>query len=238
MSELFTPVMSITITQTEPIEISEKVKILNSPLITTIFSSKISNRIYKNRELFEFLTYIIPMLPGAFIAGGSLRSLIDKNDKINDIDVFFISENEIDATEKLNQAKVYFLGYPERYKKVFECPEGKLITYKDLMSGLKIQLINDKVITNPESLLNNFDFNACRFAIYGGWLYYSRQSIKDVKSKKLSLFNLIYPVATIKRVYKYMDKGYQVNDCLISIVRDLSAGGERPEENMTRVYID
>lgn len=210
---------------------------MTNPLIRSIPLEKIPRKLSRNYILWEFVTNTLPFIAqNVVLAGGTCRNLI-KRDEINDFDLFFIGNEETRDSNFL-LAKDSFKDNP-RYYKIFECKEGKLITYRDKLSNIKIQLIKEDIYETVEVLLNRFDFNATRFAIYERKFYYSRQSIKDVKTKILSLFNLIFPVSTIKRAYKYQNKGYQINDCLTSIVRHINAPESQfTDDELKRAYID
>jgi hypothetical protein len=215
---------------------------MKSPLIQPILLNSILKRVYKNNLLSEFIFIHLNNLgSNVILAGGSLRVLFDKSEKINDFDLFFLG----DSTAELEKAEKYFEDkiHGNRYKKIFRCKESKLVSFLDTTTNIKIQLINEKNNESVPSILNNFDFNACRFATALEdkyfWFYYSDQSIYDVKFKKLSLFNLIYPVATLKRACKYKNYGYNINELLISVVTFLSSPENKlTEDEKTRVYID
>jgi hypothetical protein len=182
---------------------------------------------------------------GFAMAGGAFRHFFNPNETINDIDIFVLGDEKLRA-ERIRAALDYFnTGVRKtRYIKKFQCPELKLVTYFDNYLRVKIQIINEGNHLSLADLLNSFDFNACRFGLeydkrgYKNFMY-SKQGILDVKNKQLSLFKLEYPVATIKRVYKYQKYGYKINDCLVDIVTQLNDPNNNFEkEKLTRVYID
>jgi len=60
-------------------------------------------------------------LPGVMLAGGALRTIIDRNDEVCDFDLFFKTELALSNCRTVLAA----IG-----TLIFECPEGRLFTYK------------------------------------------------------------------------------------------------------------
>lgn len=198
---------------------------------------KIQKRIYRNHIFSEFFIHYYNLGGNCVWAGGSFRHLFDKEEKINDFDLFFVGDK---PDEQLANARKYFASKYRggRFILTYECPENKLFSYKDNSSGIKIQLIDDAKYNSTEDVLNSFDFNCCRFAIQNNEFYYNKQGIKDIRKKELSLFDLSYPVATINRLIKYKKYGYSTNNCLKDIVKVLNSDKIFKEEDLERVYID
>lgn len=144
-----------------------------------------------NYKFLDFFWNILPLLPKSVcLAGGSLRVFFNKKEQVKDFDLFFIAPDQ-DQIDKDFETTRNFFWENDRFYQVFRCPENKLFTFRDKLTDLKVQIIKEDLKSTPESLLNNFDFNAARFAIFQDKFYFSRASVKDVKSKVLSLFNLI-----------------------------------------------
>lgn len=174
-----------------------------------------------------------------FLAGGAMRTLLLDED-IKDYDVFFRKQYEVpEARQKL---------VDEGFELVFECPEGKLFTYrKEWEPGpcgephiMKVQLICNE-FGGPEDIINTFDFNAGRCAMDNRNVYITDQFIRDVMTKTLSLWRLTYPVATLKRLVKYANKGYNINQVSKEIVGELYNAGFNNvlwDDEQLRVYID
>ena len=149
-----------------------------------------------------------------FLAGGAIRSFLDRDDPIADYDIFFTRTDKIDVVRDI-------LVEADAVLK-FACPKGQLFTYHlDLKSEhwwenlfgkpktIIIQLICKAVYTDVASCVNTFDINAGRFGYDGISLYTDRFAIKDVRTKVLTLFSVSYPAATLGRIYKYAQKGYK-----------------------------
>ena len=181
---------------------------------------------------------------GAIIAGGALRTLIDKEDVVCDIDLFFKNEEDIQKTKDKLEDNGYVC--------VFQCPLGYLSTYyffgekvvgkrfdgKDEYEVLsKVQLITRDLYTDLEHVVSSFDLMPCCVAMDNGRLVFADKWVKSVKKKMLYLNNLTYPVATLNRIDKYKRKGYYASEAfyqdIIRSVRDGMFDGDR-----LMLYID
>tara|TARA_Y100001973_G_C5180896_1_gene324835 strand:+ start:852 stop:1451 length:600 start_codon:yes stop_codon:yes gene_type:complete len=144
----------------------------------------------------------------AMLAGGAARSLMT-NERINDFDLFFVSEHGLKETKE-------YLEY-QKFKLVFSCPKGELFTYKKY--GLKIQLINKRYYNGYYDLLNSFDFNCCMFVLdlnddgpigINSYIFTTNDAIIDSRNKEVNINRIEYPVATISRFIKYSKKGWTI----------------------------
>ncbi len=180
-----------------------------------------------------------------FLAGGSIRSFLMKNTetKINDYDIFFLNLSLVNSVRE----KLVVAGA----KLIFQCPEGKLFTYKfpdegyvdidDYRAGMKIQLICERAYIDPVQCIMSFDMGACMGAFDDEYLYIASQMVKDVVSKNLTLNILTYPIATLKRIIKYNRKGYKTSDIskkFVEEIIDQTIHGQTWDVENLRVYID
>ena len=168
------------------------------------------------------------------LAGGAVRDSIF-GDEISDYDLFF--KGNSDNLEDIKGALIQ-----DGYSNVFTCPKGELFTYmkgedfKKPEDCIKVQLILKREYRDVEYLLNSFDFSVTYFALHKGFIYTSRQAIKDVRKKQMSLVNLEYPTSTINRLYKYRKKGYYTGDVIKEIVKRINQM-DYNEDNDT-LYVD
>lgn len=137
---------------------------------------------------------------GVVLAGGALRSLVDPDDSPQDYDIFFTD------TSKIEQTKEYFLR--KGYTKVFECPEGKLVTFKN--EDTKVQLINKRPYADCLDIISSFDITACCAAYDGKEFYKHNRFVFDNLNKLINLNAIEYPMATMKRIAKYSQKGFRL----------------------------
>lgn len=179
---------------------------------------------------------------GVWLAGGALRTLFKNETKVDDYDLFFSDLRLVPwVKQELIKAGMEL---------IFECPQGKLFTYKfpdkpiaqdEFEKGIKIQLICEREYLNPTDLILSFDFFACCAAFDGNHFYIHSKMVKDVKAKRLSLLNLAYPIATFKRIIKYAKKGYNTSkiaeDFVKLLIEDTIHGRVFSPEDL-RIYVD
>lgn len=183
---------------------------------------------------------------GSYLAGGALRTLLDDKEEISDYDIFFedrralVESEDIFSAPTLQEPKdmprvkeVQALLLMEKFKCVFVCVKGELFTYKK--GDIKIQLVL-ATIGKPESVIQSFDFGACRAAYDNQYLFFDKEFVRDVKTKKLSVQNVTFPVATIKRLVKYSNKGYNINQACQQFMEQVS--GKVWDGDQLRLYVD
>ncbi len=172
-----------------------------------------------------------------FLAGGALRTLINNDEEVADFDVFFedAPEEVIDGviTKHTRCEEIKEILLSERFKQVFVCPKGELFTFKK--DDIKVQLILSTTGT-PETVISAFDFGACRVAFDGVFLYFDKEFVRDVRTKVLSVQNVTFPAATIKRMMKYKDKGYNVSQAAVQFMEHVS--GKTWDGDQLRLYVD
>jgi len=140
---------------------------------------------------------------GCILAGGALRKLVNPSDILCDYDLFFTSEDSFSKTKGV-------LEESERFSKVFQCPEDKLVSYKD-EGGVKVQLIKKRIYKDLLDVISSFDITACCAAWDKVSFKSNERFIFDVLHSKLNLNTVEYPVATLKRILKYSHKGYKMS---------------------------
>ncbi len=178
---------------------------------------------------------------GSYLAGGALRTLLDPKEQISDYDIFFEDMrrsvlDELYDEEPKNMARVKEVQdilLTEGFKCVFECPLGELFTYK--LGDIKIQLIL-ATVGEPQNVITTFDFGACRAAFDGNTLYFDKEFVRDTKTKRLSVQSVTFPVATIKRLVKYANKGYNINNATLQFMEKVS--GQVWDGDQLRLYVD
>lgn len=137
---------------------------------------------------------------GVVLAGGALRYLVDPDDTPQDYDLFFTDVSKIEKTKK------YFVH--NGYTKVFECPEGKLVTFK--YGDTKVQLINKREYLDCNDIISSFDITACCAAYDGKEFYKHERFVFDNLNKLININSIEYPMATMKRIAKYSRKGFRL----------------------------
>lgn len=176
-----------------------------------------------------------------WLAGGSLRTVIDPKDKVCDYDLFF-KENTFYGQTQVTDTRNKLIQL--RFKCTFECPEGKLYSYikkesiNQKVETYKVQLVCENFYENPVELLQTFDLTPTLFCTDGKFLWVDKRGIKAVKKKICNLVALSYPVATINRLFKYRNKGYEINCAIQEVVSNLIGRTDILNSDSLRVYID
>lgn len=170
-----------------------------------------------------------------FLAGGALRTIIDKNDEVCDYDIFFYDLADVDAIKKMLLNAEFNLYYA--------CPEDKLFSYiysVDESFCIKVQLICEQAYDDPIDCISQFDFGACAAALTSDKFYCYDVFINNVRNKTITLLSLPFPLASFKRAAKYAAKGYNISyfaEQFIWAVREIPTN-ILVEGNAMRRYID
>lgn len=138
---------------------------------------------------------------GIYLAGGSLRSIFDKT-SVDDYDFFFENPSIVSYAKKYLKEAGYDL--------VFECTAGELFTYKK--NDIKVQLVCKRYYDNVLDLMYTFDFTVCHFALHNGNLFFTKNAIKAAREKRIEINSITYPIASLRRLQKYIQKGYTINN--------------------------
>jgi hypothetical protein len=183
---------------------------------------------------------------GCFLGGGALRTLIE-DEEVADFDLFF----EVDQSEPILPSYFHPDLYPnyvaphtrveevkailrkEKFDCVFACPIGSLFSYKK--GNMKVQLILHD-FGSPEEIIRKFDISACQAAFDGVNFFCSTNFVRNIKTKRLTLESVTYPVATIKRLSKYEKKGYNISKAAQQFMKFVE--GNVYDNDQLRIYID
>lgn len=175
------------------------------------------------KELFHDLDFII--------AGGCFTQLFLGN-KPNDIDVFFKNENQMNiAVSRIKNNSNFKITFENDY------------VLNSFKNNQKIQLIKKYFFENPEDILQSFDFTIVKFAYNGEEIFYHDRFFKDLAKKRLVIDkNLMKPLGTLKRSYKYTKRGFTL--CpkamarLAKNIQELNIDWENPDDNQIEFYSD
>lgn len=186
-------------------------------------------RFNKNRLSLQEDIKLLVDIDGCWLAGGALRTAFSPTDTLIDYDMFF--KHKI----ALAQAKMFLETL--QYKLIFQCPEGKLTSFQK--DNVKIQLVTEDYYIDIEDLLNRFDITSCRFAFDGKYIYGFYSSVADVKRNRINLYNISHPNSTMKRIQKYIKKGYTLtNSAVDKFVDSVYNAGVNNQLLDRRFYID
>lgn len=201
----------------------ESLEKVYSPPSSKIYSTNniAYHKFHKVRPVYKYLNSNI------YLAGGSLRTVLKcAAEDVCDFDLFFKSLGEVQPLRDKLEA--------DGFEQTYECPDGFLYSYK--RGKHKIQLICEVEYATPYVLLNSFDIAACIFCWHDGIFYYGREAVRSVFTKKLRVNNVSFPVATLKRLVKYANKGYNICSAAEDFCRQVS--GKTFGDSDFRQYID
>ncbi len=167
---------------------------------------------------------------GVYLGGGALRGCFTtSSEDIVDYDIFFQS------LDGVNVAQDFLLN--RGYEKIFECPLGLLSTYKK--NSVKIQFIKEFTYASPQAAIETFDIDACCICMDKTHVYTTYSAIRAIRKKEITFNRIDYPVATFKRVLKYLKKGYSIPNKSVDIyVKMIYNKGLHGQELNTRIYVD
>ena len=138
---------------------------------------------------------------GVVLAGGALRYCIDPDDTICDYDIFFTN------LDKVKEVREYLEGL--YYNLIFECPKGELYTYIN-EDKVKVQLITKKAYSSAEEMALAFDICACCASWDGEQVHKHNRFVFDNLNKLININKIEFPVASMKRIAKYIKKGFHL----------------------------
>jgi len=173
-----------------------------------------------------------------WLAGGALRRMITGAKMDSDFDFFFRSKEKFDE---------FYVGIKSdknikiksETKNEFNLKLVVDILAEDgsiLYEGIIYQLISIQYYDKVESLLDSFDFTLCQLATDGEEFYCSDFALWDIANKRIVVNKITYPVASLRRMFKYANQGYYAcNGCLTQFL--LGIDPEKVSENSNK-YID
>jgi hypothetical protein len=156
--------------------------------------NKINNHL---KPIFEIFSGIDIM-----ISGGSILSILN-DEPITDYDIFFRNENDYKKCYEL-------LCNDSEYENIFNGLNGNKFEHKN--KTYTFDLVFSLYFDNKTNLTNHFDFTICQIAVDKYGIEYSNNFEDDFKNKKLQLNNIPVPGSTLKRLAKYIKKGYTIHN--------------------------
>lgn len=163
---------------------------------------------------FEFIAEILPNCTsdGPWIAGGSLHRTF-RNIPLNDADIDVFFKNEEQKTKFLEEL-IKNQGTKYEAKDLIVSQWHDCVTITCMGKDWKIQCVKFVYFQNINELFKSFDINVCRLAYDGGNVIYEDNILEDIQSNKLKLNDtaINYPSVTLKRLIKYVQMGYNIDD--------------------------
>jgi hypothetical protein len=204
-------------------DVAEELAVLDKLIFSNLKKLK-PKKEEKDPDEYEELVY-------CWCAGGCFTSIF-RNKKINDIDVFFRCEEDfLKAKELLLATGTHKFGFEND----FVCN-----IYHDKM---KIQLVKKHYHPTPQECIDTFDFTVVKFAYDANFIFYNKRFFKDLAKNRIVVDDkLIKPLNSIKRAFKYTQRGFQL--CpkgmarLIKECNELTVDWNSPDQNIIEFYPD
>lgn len=150
-----------------------------------------------------------------WIAGGAIRDYFNDGSISKDVDFFCIDRHSM-AELVLHLRKHYQF-------KPYIITKNAIKGHATLLGkSIPVDIVK-KPFHNAMDCIDKFDFTVCCMAVSYNNFYYHRSSIFDLIRKRLVIHQLPYPVDTLKRLQKYIKKGFTAcNGTLLSIAKAIS----------------
>lgn len=150
-----------------------------------------------------------------WIAGGCIRNYFEMSKNDTDIDFFSNDRKYLSTLVRELRNKLEFKHYIITKHAI----KGYVIK-----NGVKIKVdIVKRVFSNQIDTIENFDFTVCCFSTNGTEFHYNRNAPFDILRKRLVINSLPKPVDTLKRLQRYINKGYfACNGTLLTISKEIA----------------
>ena len=173
-------------------------------MLTNAFIQLDDNDVVKAAsEYFEKLVFEpLGITKDAWIAGGCLREWLQEKRIVKgcDIDVWCRHEREVERIRKAAKDSKWTL--------TVELPTS--LNYKT-PKGPWVQIIRKHFFDGPVETISAFDFTVCAFALTNDESFWMHQSsLLDMAMMRLKVVGLQFPQSTLRRTYKYAEKGYRI----------------------------
>lgn len=180
--------------------------------------------LYESRVLaHNFPWSRIEQAENTFIAGGAVRDFV-MNRKATDVDIFCANRAAFEAQKSI----LWDTGYVgSRGNKDFtEFKRGDRI----------VQVIGFRWFQTIEEVIDSFDFTVSQFGLKDGKIVATEQALVDAMAMRLVVHKVTYPVSTLRRLNKYIQKGFVACN---GTYKQLVEGCRLAEEvNLNVEYVD
>lgn len=190
-------------------------------------ASRLNVESFSETILFKALSRL-PKLSseGPWLAGGALRKTFQGIKLDSDFDFFFKSKDQFEKfQDKLEKKGAKLLSQNDKNQKWIlpsEIPDGAE-GENIYLPEMEIQLINFQYYENAEQVIDSFDYTLCQFAYDGAYIYMSDFALWDVARKKLVPHKITFGAASIRRMMKYANQGFNVcGGCITEVLRQVA----------------
>jgi len=189
----------------------------------------------------EYFKPVIDILPDtAWVAGGAIRSYfeydnanwipdVSSNLWVNDIDIFCKDKRTFNqVTNIITSGKLTNVNHVVYSNK-------NAVRYHFWKRDIEII---KRFFDSPQSTIDNFDFTVCSAAISKHGLIAHKDFIKDITHRKIKFNTVKYPIATLKRVRKYITKGYGIDKSDLKWLLNRVRKSKHSAKNELQFYTD
>lgn len=150
-----------------------------------------------------------------WIAGGAVRDYFSDGVISKDVD-FFCTDRKAMAELVLELRRKF------KYKH-YLITKNAIKGYGEVF-GKRIDIdIVKKGFANPVVCIDAFDFTVCMFGVSYNSFYYHLSSPFDLMKKRLVIHNIPHPVDSLKRMNKYVKKGFSAcNGTILTIAKQIN----------------
>lgn len=167
-----------------------------------------------------------------YLAGGLLRTLISTEPlsaEKTDIDLFFNDDSTYQVVKNLLSTM---------FEKVFQCPEDKLVTFRDEYTGWKYQCIAVDFYPTLLDVVGGFDFTTTCFGTDGETLVFHKNAIIDTMETVLRWNKITFPASSLRRMMKYARKGFVMPESEYKYFVECIASHHADIVDFELVYVD
>lgn len=150
-----------------------------------------------------------------WIAGGGIKDWFTDGHVINDCDFFCVDRKSMAKLILFLRSKYSFKHFILTKNAV----KGVLT-----INGSKMNVdIVKKPFQNPLECISKFDFTVCCFSVNSDAFFYHISAPFDLIRMRLVINELPHPVDTLKRLNKYVKKGYTAcNGTLLTLAKSIA----------------
>lgn len=142
---------------------------------------------------------------GAFVAGGAITSILT-GQEINDFDIYLPNRDALE--EIIGYMSHDFVGYlPVSHV------SRKAITFKIPSEDQSVQIVVDRFYETAEDIFDSFDFtvNMGAYNLKTKELFLHDSALLHASRREIHVNpKTSYPIVSLRRLFKYKDKGYFV----------------------------
>lgn len=193
---------------------------------TITFESVKAKMLPMSKLRVDYINSVIQPCDDIWIAGGFVRDLLSKQDSTTDVDVYFHSQNKLNATIKQLKS----------HKDLIRYHEGKN-SDRCWINGIEFNIIKYRTYKSLEEVLDSFDYTICQFGWNGSNIYYTKEALRDLAGNRLILHKCTFATSSVRRMIKYAEKGFTICPKTISgILKEVATDPKIIHEEMN--YID